>query len=151
MIISSTHAIEPYLEGTITAYASGSGFTQLDAAEFKNKLGAGFVDAALLLANVAGIPVISLPANGASSKVEVGTVLGGAGTRSCTVTVSDDSKSRLGLKNFSSTAPKGVWTVTCTKPGSTFVTISASIGGATVSQEVLLVAKASSTLNGGWL
>ena len=151
MVISSTHSIEPYLEGTIRGWGSSIGWVDLDASDYKNKLGAGYVDAALLLANISGIPVITIPANSTSTKVEVGTVLGGAGTRSCTVTVSDDSKSRLGLKNFSSTAPKGVWTVTCTKPGSTFVTVSASIGGATVSQEVLLVAKATSALNGGWL
>ncbi len=149
LIISSTHPIEPYLTGTIKGY-NGQGFVDLDATEYKNMLGAGYIDAALFLANIAGTPTIMLPADSASSKVEVGKVLGGAGVRSCTVTVPDDVKARLGLKSFSSTAPKGVWTVTCTKPGSAFVTVSASIGGTTIEQQVLLVAKSTVTSNGGW-
>lgn len=148
LIITSTHPIEPYLTGTIKGW--GGSFVDLDATDYKNMMGAGYIDAALLLANIAGTPIITLAADGQSHKVSVGNVLGGAGTRSCTVNVEDDAKNRLGLKSFSSTAPKGQWTVTCTKPGSAFVTVSATVGGSTVQQQVLLVAKSSAAANGGW-
>ncbi len=144
LLLSSTNAIEPYLTGT--KYQAGG-----DLSKYRRKMGAGYIDALKLLANIAGTPIITIPATGTSVRVNVGSVLGAAGTINCTVSLPSDVKSRLGISGNANTAPQGNWTLRCANVGSGMITVSAEIGGTTVSREVLLVAKSAVSENGGWL
>lgn len=145
LLLSSTNPVETYLTGS--KYYVGT-----DLTKYRRKMGAGCIDALKLLCNIDGTPIVTVEASGGAVKVNVGAVLGGAGSlSSCTVTCPSDVKTRLGISGNSSTAPQGYWTLKCTKVGSGLITVSADVGGTTVTREVLLVAKSAAADNGGWL
>lgn len=157
LLLSSTYEIDSYCTGTKDAqYTDAAGKivnTTIDCANYRRKMGAGCIDALLLLANIGGIPIVTMECTNDYVQVDLGKVLGGAGSRSIFVTVSQEAQNRLGLSGFNQTVPyqKGIWEVKCSKTGSGLVTVSANVGGTTISQDVVLVAKSAVASNGGWL
>lgn len=157
LLLSSTYTIDPYCTGTKNAqYLNSAGqavSTTIDCSDYRRKLGSGCIDALRLLANIGGIPIVTMECTGDYVKVDLGKALGGAGTRGIYVTVPQDAQTRLGLSGYNQTIPyqNGIWEVKCTKTGSALVTVSANIGGTNVSQNVVLVARSASASNGGWL
>lgn len=157
LLMSSTYEIDTYCTGTKQAqYINGAGQsvnTTIDCSDYKRKMGAGCIDALRLLANIGGIPIVTLEATGDYVSVDVGKALGGAGVRGVYVTVPQEAQDRLGLSGYNQTIPyqKGIWEVKCARSGSALVTVSANIGGTTVSQDVVLVARPAVASNGGWL
>lgn len=139
LLMSSTTAIENFLMPGNEVY--------------KNQLGAGSIDALKVLANVAGLPAITIPLTQTQIRVDLTPVLGGvalnAGTN-CSVDASE-AKSRLGL-SCTDQAARGSWAIlSCTKPGAALITVTATVGGTKVEQKVLLIAKSGVSANGGWL
>lgn len=157
LLLSSCYSIESYFTGTKDAqYTNNAGQavnTMINCADYRRKLGAGCIDALRLLANIGGIPIVTIEASGDYVQVDLGKALGAAGTRGVYVTVSQDAQTRLGLSGYNQTIPyqSGIWEVKCTQTGSALVTVSANIGGTTVSQDVVLVARPATASNGGWL
>lgn len=141
LLLASTYPLEPYL-------------VDASDADFKNRIGAGCIDAVRLLSNIGGLPVLTIPVGTTRTKVDLSTVLGGAAANSgstCQVSISETSEERLGLTHAAS-ASKGIWTVvSCENPGTALMTITATIGNTPVKQQVMLVAKSATTANGGWL
>ncbi len=140
ILMASTTPIEPYLESTKEEI-------------YKNQFGAGSIDALKLLANIGGLPVITIPLTSTQIRVDLSKVLGGvapASGKSCVVEA-DDAKSRLGLSHVPD-AVRGSWAIlSCKKPGASLITIKAQVAGTNVEYKVLLVAKESVAANGGWL
>ncbi len=136
LLVASTNSLAPYLKSPYVA----------------TDMGAGALDALQLLCNIGGYPILTVPADGEMHRVEVGKLLGGAGSRTCAVDAAD-AKTRLGITTNISLAPAGGWTVACTKAGAALISISTQdpVGGVPVSRKVLLVAKGSTTSNGAWL
>lgn len=146
LILASTHSIEPYLVGErVTPKLT------IDCTTYQGLMGAGYIDALLLLAGIDNTPAVTLSADGNASKVNFGVAFGGATLGSCSVTVDDSAKSRLGLSGYASTAPQGLWTVKSSKVGSAVVTVTANIGGSDVSRKVILISRPAVAENGGWL
>lgn len=136
LLLASTFSLSPYMSSPYVA----------------TDMGAGGIDALQLLCNIGGYPVLTVTADGEMHSIEVGKLLGGAGTRTCAVD-SSGAKTRLGITTNISVAPAGRWTMACTNPGAALITISTQdpVGGVAVSRKVMLVAKAATTSNGAWL
>lgn len=149
LLLSSTRNIDHMLVGYTNA-VSGTGQVSIDLDRYKRKIGAGIVDAGMFLSKIAGLPVVTIPANGQSTKLDLSNILGGVAVRSCNVEVSEETKTKLGLSGFTALAPSGNWTVTCSKSGSAIIKLTADIGETNVEYNVLLVAKSYVTENGGW-
>ncbi len=139
LLMSSTVPIENYLTSANQVY--------------KNQMGAGSIDALKVLANVAGLPAITIPLTSTQIRLDLTPVLGGVALNSgtnCSVDATD-AKSRLGL-SCTDQVTRGSWTIlSCKKPGASLITVTAQIGGTKVEQKVLLIAKNGIAENGGWL
>lgn len=140
ILMASTTPIEEHLLST-------------NETTYKNQFGAGSIDALKVLANIAGLPTITIPITSTQIRVDLSQVMGGvapASAKNCTVEA-DDAKTRLGLSHVSE-AVRGNWAVlSCKKPGASLITIKAQVAGTAVEYKVLLVAKAGVAENGGWL
>ncbi len=134
LLVASTNSLESYLPGPYKP----------------SDMGSGSLDALKLLANIASYPVLTVVADGERASLNVGSVLGGASTRTCTIEFSD-AKARLGIAG-TNLAPNGEWSISVKNQGAALITVSTdgAIGGVKVSQKVLLVAKGAVTENGAW-
>lgn len=146
LLMTSTHSIEPYLVGERVTNK-----ITIDCTTYQGLLGAGYIDALLLLAGIDNTPVVTIAADGNPSKANFGVAFGGASLDACTVTVDDSAKSRLGLTGYASVAPQGMWTVKSSKVGSAVVSVTAEIGGNSVTRKVVLISRPAVAENGGWL
>lgn len=137
LLLTSTYSLKPYLSA---AYGVAD-------------MGAGGIDALRLLCNIGGYPAVTVLADGELNEVNLKYLMGGVAARTCSVTPSAEATSRLGITSSISKAPQGVWKVSCTNPGAALITVSSQdpVGGTTISQPVLLIAKSAVASNGGWL
>lgn len=163
MIITSVHNINTYQTGTksIFDYASGS-YKQIDLSKYAYKLGAGYIDAHLLLMQVESTPCLYFQA-GEMALHSLDEFFGGASSDltydGCTMT--SEALTALGITT-PPTIEDGKLKVKCTKPGTARITVRAIIGGTTVGggdniggmlveREFEMVVRGAVAANGGWL
>ena len=152
--LGKTFTVDEY-KALILASTTAAEETLSDAnSRYRKMLGAGHIDALKLLSNISGFPVVTIPVTEERGhKVDFSGVLGGIAPNATetTVTISEEGAKRLNLRG-SSELKSGKWEIIyCKNPGTAMATIKAVVGGAEISQQVLLVARVHNTENGGWM
>ncbi len=149
LLLSSTNDIDTYLKGQ-KAYINTYGFwSTLNMADYRGKMGTGYVDAYRLLLNIQGMPSIYIK-RGAEAEVDLSEYFGAAAANAAfRIEVSPETTAKLSMDAPSVRA--GKLFVSCGKTGVGTLRLSASVGGTPLSQEVALIVRESVAGNGGWL
>lgn len=161
LILSSVHDINQYQSGTKYAYTT-SGWANLDMTQYIGKLGAGYIDAHLLLMQIEGTPCLYFAANKQES-LSLDNYFGES-SESLTYTsvdISTEAMAALGIST-TPTISDGVLNIKCTKCGTARMSVTAIVGGGSVgggdnmggmevTREFELVVRRAVAENGGWL
>lgn len=163
LILTSTHDINTYQTGSKTIYDFDLGnWTSLNLAPYAGKLGSGYIDAHLLLMQMDSTPCLYFK-TGETAMLSLDEYFGDGSEaltyQSCEV--SDEVREALGM-NPSPRIENGLLRITCTKPGTGRIKVSAIIGGnivgggdviggMLVEREFELVIRGAKAENGGWL
>ncbi len=153
MLLASVNDIDQYMVGQkyFSAYTSSTGQTisgplNLEA-DYKYKMGNGYVDAYKMLMNVRGIPAIYIK-QGTENTIDLAQYFGGNKQLMYIANVSTDDKSKLGM---TFTVNNEKMTITCANEGAAIVTVKTSIGGTQVSREISVLSRKNIAANNGWL
>ena len=167
ILVSSTHDIDKYCTGEKNSQ-NGSSVVPVKLAQYKNKMGVGYIDAFKALMNVEGIPCVTVR-TGNRVSVDLGDAIGGNpigmtdedGNTTITISMSQADRQKLGVEGDIVVSKTGKMQLKCTKPGSAIVTISfvaggtaigsnEATGGMLVTRKVAILSRSFAT-NGGWL
>lgn len=163
IILSSVHDIDQYqtVREGVFDFDTGT-YPTVNIEYYKGKLGAGYIDAHLLLMQVEGTPCVYISADRQES-VSLDNYFGGASeTLTYTgVAMSSEDMSKLGITSTPSIAD-GKLQIKCTKCGTARISVTAIVGGSSVgggdnmggmevTREFELVVRRSVAENGGWL
>ena len=161
MLLSSTHDIEPYLEGNYY-YTDMNGIRKfLDFKDFKGGLGAGYIDAYKLLLQIDGTPYTTVKA-GEKYAIDLAPYFG-SGVHTAkfkSVEISNQDKESIGFGEYSYS--DGKLSVTCATSGVATIKVTMLVGGGSldetskpfpteVSKSFVIISKAAVASNGGWL
>ena len=163
LIQTSVHDINRYQTGTKRCfdYMQGS-YYNMQLAPYAKKLGAGYIDAHLLLMQLDSTPCLYFK-TGVSTSLSLDEYFGG-GSKDLTYQgceVSDQVRDALGMQG-KPRIENGMLSIQCNKPGSGRIKVYAIIGGPTVGggdimggmvveREFELVVRGAKAENGGWL
>ena len=160
LLLTSVQDIDKHQVGTKTIiYPS---ISTIDMTRYKGQLGAGYIDAHLLMMQVEGTPCLYVK-TGSSAQLSLDEFFG-AGSESLIyqgVELSDAARSSLGIST-TPTISNGMLNIKCTKSGVGRIKVTAIVGGESVGggnnmggmlveREVEIVARGSVAANGGWL
>ena len=160
LLLTSVQDIDKYQAGTKTiVYPS---ITTIDMTRYVGQLGAGYIDAHLLLMQIEDTPCLYVK-TGSSAQLSLDEFFGAA-SEDLTyqgVELSDAARSALGITT-TPTISNGLLDIKCTKSGVGRIKITAIVGGSAVGggnnmggmlveREVEVVARGSVASNGGWL
>lgn len=163
LLLTSVHDIDRYQTGTKLSFDYQTGYYfDMDLAPYKGMLGTGYVDAHLLLMQIAGTPCLYFTA-GEEALCSLDEFFGDA-SESLTylgVDISDEAREAVGVVG-TPTIENGKLKIKCTKRGTARITVRAiaggenlgggnSIGGMEVAREFEIVVRQSTAKNGGWL
>ncbi len=159
MLLASTSDISPYLTGSITIIWEDNTEDDINYADYKEKMGAGYVDAYKLLLQVEGTPYVTIIANKASS-IDLTQFFGNGDLRFSKYEISDSDKSAVGWSNDSYS--NGKLNVTCTKSGSATVTVTMLVGTGSqsnasnpypteITKSFVVMVRSKLASNNGWL
>ena len=163
MIVTSVNDINPYQTGTksIFDFATGN-YNEIDLSKYAYKLGAGYIDAHLLLMQVEGTPCLYFPI-GQTARLSLDEYFGGGSSTlvydGCEM--SQEACTTLGVTT-APTIEDGKLKIKCTKPGTARITVRAiigadyvgggdNIGGMLLEREFEIVVRSAVAANGGWL
>ena len=160
LLLTSVQDIDKYQTGTKTiVYPS---INTIDMTRYVGQLGAGYIDAHLLLMQIEDTPCLYVK-TGSSAQLSLDEFFGAA-SEDLTyqgVELSDAARSALGITT-TPTISNGLLDIKCTKSGVGRIKITAIVGGSAVGggnnmggmlveREVEVVARGSVAANGGWL
>jgi hypothetical protein len=155
------HDINPYQTGTKQYFDYTAGqYVDMSLAPYIGKLGAGYIDAHLLLMQMDSTPVIY--ALTGQEKVQSLNDYFGDGAKDLLFkecNASNEVLTELGIETLK--IENGMLTLKATKPGSGRITVKAivggdhvggsNIGGSYVEREIEVVVRGAAASNGGWL
>ena len=161
LILTSVHDINPYQTGTKQYFDYTAGqYVDMSLAPYIGKLGAGYIDAHLLLMQMDSTPVIY--ALTGQEKVQSLNDYFGDGAKDLLFkecNASNEVRTELGIETLK--IENGMLTLKATKPGSGRITVKAivggdhvggsNIGGSYVEREIEVVVRGAAASNGGWL
>ena len=163
LIISSTHDIDIYQNGTKSVNRGQAGIVDVNLSDYAGKLGNGYIDAHLLLMQVEGTPCLYVKADGKEHSLSLDNYFGD-GSSSLTfssVAISNEAMANLGMSS-KPTIKSGEISVKCSKRGAGRISVTAIVGGTSVgggdnmggmevTREFMIVARPNIASNGGWL
>lgn len=161
LILTSVHDINVYQNGTKQYFDYTAGqYVDMSLAPYIGKLGAGYIDAHLLLMQMDSTPVIY--ALTGQEKVQSLDDYFGDGAKDLLFkecNASNEVLTELGIETLK--IENGMLTLKATKPGSGRITVKAivggehvggsNIGGSYVEREIEVVVRGAAASNGGWL
>ncbi|MBO5733129.1 MAG: S8 family serine peptidase [Alistipes sp.] len=163
LILSSTHDIDIYQNGTKSVNRGQEGRVDVNLSEYVGKLGNGYIDAHQLLMQIEGTPCLYVEANNKEHSLSLDNYFGdGSSSLSYSnVAISNEDMASLGMSS-KPTIKGGKLTVKCSKRGTGRVSVTAIIGGTSVgggdnmggmevTREFMIVARPNIASNGGWL
>ncbi|MEG1612188.1 MAG: S8 family serine peptidase [Alistipes sp.] len=149
LLLSSVNDINQYMTGTKPYMNPSGGWSTLNLADYKLKMGSGYLDAYKMLLAVKGTPSVYVQQN-ATAQIALSNYFGGAAAyASFTVSMSDEVKAKLGVTGLQ--VVDGKLSLVCSKCGIGVVTIQTTVGETALSKEVALVVREKVASNGGWL
>ena len=161
LILTSVHDINVYQNGTKSVFNWDTGaYETISLTPYIGKLGAGYIDAHLLLMQMDSTPVIY--ALTGQEKVQSLNDYFGDGAKDLLFkecNASNEVRTELGIETLK--VENGVLTLKATKPGSGRISVKAivggdhvggsNIGGSYVEREIEVVVRGAAASNGGWL
>lgn len=161
LILTSVHDINVYQNGTKQYFDYTAGqYVDMSLAPYIGKLGAGYIDAHLLLMQMDSTPVIY--ALTGQEKVQSLNDYFGDGAKDLLFkecNASNEVRTELGIETLK--IENGMLHIKATKPGSGRITVKAivggnhvggsNIGGSYVEREIEVVVRGAAASNGGWL
>lgn len=148
LLLSSTHDIDGYMTGSKPFSDVNGGVSTLALSSYRKKMGAGYVDAYLLLLNVQGTPGIYIQ-RGKETEIPVDRYLGGSTGVLLKAEATAEAKNELGIGTLA--VQNGKLVVSCSKTGAATITLSTQIGQTSVSREIALIVRERVAANNGWL
>ncbi|MBO5672183.1 MAG: S8 family serine peptidase [Alistipes sp.] len=161
LILSSVHDIDCYQTGTKTHY--GGGTINMNLSDYIGKLGAGYIDAHLLLMQIEGTPCLYVKADGKEHSLSLDNYFGDSSSSLTysSVSISNEDMTNLGMSS-KPTIKNGEISVKCSKRGAGRISVTAIVGGTSVgggdnmggmevTREFMIVARPNIAANGGWL
>lgn len=163
MLLTSVHDIDKYQVGSKSAFDLESGeYYDLQLEPYQGNLGTGYIDAHLLLMQIANTPCLYFTA-GEETLCSLDEFFGDA-SQSLTylgVDISDEAREAVGMVD-TPTIENGKLKIKCTKRGTARITVRAiaggenlgggnAIGGMEIAREFEIVVRQSTAKNGGWL
>ena len=163
LILTSTHDINAHQTGTKMFYDFDLGeYYGVPLESYQKKLGSGYIDAHKLLMQMDGTPCLYFK-TGEATLLSLNEYFG-SGSKDLTYqgcTLADDVRETLGIET-TPTIENGQLRITCTKPGTGRIKVSAIVGGTTlgggdmmggmlVEREFEIVVRGKVAENGGWL
>jgi hypothetical protein len=135
----------------------------MNLSDYIGKLGAGYIDAHLLLMQVEGTPCLYVAADSKEHSLSLDNYFGGGSSSLTysTVSISTEDMASLGMTS-QPTIKGGEIAVKCSKRGTGRISVTAivggtrvgggdSMGGMEVTREFMIVARPNIAANGGWL
>ncbi len=161
LLLSSTNDIEPYLEGTMSYVDVNGGKHSVDYANYKGKLGAGYIDAYKLLLQIDGTPC-QVVKTGEEYQVDLSLYFGTgiANAQFVSAEASEDDIEAVGLTIGEYAG--GKIAITTSKTGVATISVTMLVGGGSledsskpyptaVTKKFVVISKTSLPSNGGWL
>lgn len=159
MLLSSTNDISPYLTSSITFYDEYGSEKDIYYPDYKDKMGAGYIDAYKLLLQIEGTPYVTLIANQTSS-IDLTQFFGNGDFKFSKYEVSAEDKSAVGWSNYSYS--DGKLNVMCTKSGTATVKVTMLVGTGSqsdnshpypteITKSFVVMVRSSLASNNGWL
>jgi hypothetical protein len=162
LILSSTHDIDKYQVGTKQVGYIGAERT-MNLSDYIGKLGAGYIDAHLLLMQIEGTPCLYVKADGKEHSLSLDNYFGDSSSSLTysSVSISNEDMTNLGMSS-KPTIKNGEISVKCSKRGAGRISVTAIVGGTSVgggdnmggmevTREFMIVARPNIAANGGWL
>lgn len=161
MLLSATNDIEPYLTGTLSFQDVYGDYYNFNYADYKGKLGAGYVDAYKLLLQVQGTPYITVK-TGEDTPIDLSLFFGDGVDNAVFKGMEMTTEDRDNVGFGSPTYKDGIFTVNCSKSGAATVTITMLVGGGSltdntkpypteVTKSFVIISKEKISTNNGWL
>ena len=161
LILTSVHDINVYQNGTKSVFNWDTGaYETISLTPYIGKLGAGYIDAHLLLMQMDSTPVIYALTD--QEKVQSLNDYFGDGAKDLLFkecNASNEVRTELGIETLK--VENGVLTLKATKPGSGRISVKAivggdhvggsNIGGSYIEREIEVVVRGAAASNGGWL
>ena len=163
MLLTSVHDIDKYQVGSKETYDfESSDYYYLPLEPYQGNLGTGYIDAHLLLMQIANTPCLYFTA-GEETLCSLDEFFGDA-SQSLTylgVDISNEARNAVGMVD-TPTIENGKLKIKCTKRGTARITVRAiaggenlgggnTIGGMEIAREFEIVVRQSTAKNGGWL
>lgn len=148
LLLSSVHDIDRYMTGSKPFFDIYGDIATLNLSNYRKKMGAGYIDAYLLLLNIQGTPGIYVE-SGVRNEIPLSRYLGGYTGTTLKVEASAEVKNKLGIETLSVSGSSLI--VSCSKTGVATIKISTLIGQTAVTREVALIVRDRIADNGGWL
>lgn len=150
LLMTSCDEIDSYFTGTRTMNLGGNQSLTLNMNDYRNKMGAGCINAYKLLLNINGTPSVSVK-TGTLTEIDLRDYLSGRLPNVGEVTVKADPGvvKELGLET--SVVEGGKLKIMCSKVGSGIVTLELMVGEAYVNKELAIISRKSVAENGSWL
>lgn len=148
LLLSSVHDIDGYMKGSKPFMDVNGGVSLLNLTDYRKKMGAGYVDAYLLLLNIQGTPGVYVQ-RGKESEIPLDRYFGGSTGVLLKAEATPEAKDRLGIGTLA--VRNGKLVVACSKTGVATVRLSTQIGQTSVSREIALIVRERVAANNGWL
>ena len=135
----------------------------MNLSDYIGKLGAGYIDAHLLLMQVEGTPCLYVAADSKEHSLSLDNYFGDSSSSLTysSVSISNEDMTNLGMSS-KPTIKNGEISVKCSKRGAGRISVTAIVGGTSVgggdnmggmevTREFMIVARPNIAANGGWL
>lgn len=161
MLLSATNDIDPYLTGTLSFQDVYGTYYNFNYADYKGKLGTGYVDAYKLLLQVQGTPYVVVK-TGEDTPIDLSLFFGDGIKNSVFKQMDMTAEDRANVGFGSPTYKDGIFTVNCSKSGAATISITMLVGGGSltdstkpypteVTKSFVIMSKEKISTNNGWL